>query len=146
MEQFFGNNKIEISFNIVDTPSSVEGAKVQVDVGGILEILINTNSFFKEEDLLLLELAISLRKWLEDVNKNNIRDFYYESMDYEEQPILEFVQITNEHWNVGSVWQEFENKDYLDLDELFNAAKTYIEKLADELKSKFNLDVSAFIK
>ena len=138
-------NNLEITFNIDIAPASVEGTKVQVDVEGTLEISINGRIIFKEEGILLVELAVYLSKWLRDIDKNKIRNLYYESMDCEEHPILEFVEITNDCWNVSSVWQEFANMDYLDLGELCNAAKIYIEKLLQELMNKFNLDVSAFV-
>ncbi len=145
MEGIGDKNKLEITFSIDIATASVEGAKVQVDVEGTLAISINRRKIFNEKGILLVELAIYLSKWLKDIEKNKIRNFYYESMDFEEHPILEFIEIENDCWKVNSIWQEFENTEYLDLGELSTVAKSYVEKLEFDLNNKFNLDISALV-
>ena len=144
-KEIIRTNKLKIIFDIDIVPASVDEAKVQVDVEGSLEILINGRTIFEEEGILLVELAFYLSQWLKRFENNEIRNFYYESMDFEESPILEFVEIENDLWNLSSLWQKFANVDYLDLVELSNASKSYFDRLLHELKDKFSLDVSAFI-
>lgn len=145
MERFSCERKIEITFDIISAPSNIEGTKVIADIEGSFSLSIDGELLLEEEDILLLELAFFLSKWLKDIENNNVRNFYYESMNYEEKPILEFVKIKKECWKLGSIWQKFENKYCIGLNEFSKTAKNYIQELEYDLKYKFNLDISVFI-
>ncbi|AFZ38003.1 hypothetical protein Sta7437_4541 (plasmid) [Stanieria cyanosphaera PCC 7437] len=146
MERFSSKHKLEIVFNIVSVPFCLEGAKTVADIEGNLIVYIKKRIFLKEEDILLLEFAIILNRWLQNIQNHEIKNFYYESMNYEEQPILEFVKIDEKKWNLQSVWEEFKNDEYVDFNELLTAATNYITKLKHELKQEFNLDVCDLMK
>lgn len=145
MERFSSKHKIKIVFNIVDVPSSLEGAKTVADVEGNLTVYVNDKIFLNEENILLLELAIILNKWLRYIKNNEFRNFYYESMNYEDQPILEFAINKEKKYSVYSVWQEFKNDDFFDLIELVKAASNYITELKHALQQKFDLNISSFL-
>lgn len=112
------------------------------DVEGNLKITIEERIFFDEKYILLLELAIMLIKWINKIESGEIVDFYYESMDYEDQPILYFKENVNLTWNLYSVWQNFNGNSCVSLEELIQCTTTFITHLAAYLTIDLNIDMS----
>ncbi len=135
--------KLKINFTIINVPTVFEGSKAQADVEGKLKIYIDKELFFDEENILLLELAISLNDWAKKIKQNEINNFYYESMDYEDEPILAFVNEQEDIWNLRFVWEVFPSKSEIKLTVLTEITQHYINKLKCELKKFFNLDISS---
>lgn len=69
-----------------------------------LLINIQGQSFFDEPEMTLVELAVSINKWLKSSQKN--QDFIYETMDYDEEPIIIFKHIEDGLYQVESIWQQ----------------------------------------
>ena len=71
------------------------------EVDGNLSISVNGNLFFEEDNICLAEFAAKLFNWL----KNDYPDkpFIYESMDYEDSPIIQ-VEVTDDKVALSSVW------------------------------------------
>ena len=61
------------------------------DVEGRFQVNINNQLFFNEEGILVLEIAYVLMKWIEKIKSGKMIDFDYESMDYEDKPLLKFT-------------------------------------------------------
>ncbi|WP_052055800.1 hypothetical protein [Myxosarcina sp. GI1] len=73
MECTPNRQKLKINFTIINVPTIFEGSKDQANVEGKLKIYIDKKLFFDEENILLLELAISLNDW---VKKNKAKRSY----------------------------------------------------------------------
>lgn len=71
---------------------------------------------------MLLELAKQLKNWI----NNSDNEFYYESMDYEEAPILLFRHISLNNWLISGNWM---NKTYsnIKLSDFMVAFNKFIE-------------------
>ncbi|MGD2180252.1 hypothetical protein [Lusitaniella coriacea] len=110
-------------------------------VEGDLEIHVNKKLFFKEEGLLLVELYFSLKTWLSSKNKI-IEDFRYESMDFEEEHILEFIERKDRTWYIHSEWQLFSAKNQsLSFIEIEQAANSFFLSIEEEIEKIFNLNI-----
>ena len=133
--------KLKMSFSNIEVLSKDWGWKMLADVEGSLKIAIGNKVFFDEEGILVLELALALMKWIEKIQSGNMVDFYYESMDYEDKPILVFMQ-NNSIWKVYSVWQVFPDENKLSLEEIIYISKKYITELLEYLKDNFKFDFS----
>ena len=113
--------KLKMSFSNVEVLSKDRGWKMLADVEGRFQVRINNKIFFDEERILVLELALALMKWIEKTESGNIIDFYYESMDFEDKPLLKFTQ-NDDIWNIYSVWQLFIDRSNLSLEEIISVS------------------------
>ncbi|TWH39596.1 hypothetical protein CAL7102_08844 [Dulcicalothrix desertica PCC 7102] len=134
--------KLNFSFTNVIVLFETGGCKMLADVEGDLKITLGEKFFFDEEYILLLELAITLIKWINKIESGEIVDFYYESMDYEDEPILAFKVNTDSTWHLFSVWQNFNDSSHIFLEELIQSTKAFITHLAAHLTTNLNIDIS----
>lgn len=111
------------------------------DVEGNLAITIGENTFFDEEYILLLELAVALIRWIKKIESSEMVDFYYESMDYEDKPILAFILNHNNSWRLYSVWEIFTDRSEISLEELLQTINQFISELTTYIKTNFGLDL-----
>lgn len=84
-------------------------------------------------------------RWIEKIESDNIIDFYYESMDYEDKPILAFMQKNNT-WKLYSIWQLFADDSKFSLEEIINASKIYITEILEYLKTNYEFDFLVFLE
>lgn len=118
--------------------------KILADIEGELTIYINDELFFFDELILLMEFAIELSKWLEVIKVGLNKDFCYETMDFNESPILEFTQVKNNDWSISSIWQKFESKEAFSLQIIKNAVDVFLSNLTDELRIKYSININDF--
>ncbi|GJD18230.1 hypothetical protein RIVM261_031860 [Rivularia sp. IAM M-261] len=133
--------KLKFSFSNVVVPPETGGYKMLADVEGNLKITLGKQIFFDEEYILLLELAIRLIKWISKIESEEIVDFYYESMDYEDAPILAFKVNTDSTWHLFSMWQNFNDSSHISSEELIQSTKTFITALAAHITTDLDLDI-----
>lgn len=136
------SSKLKMSFSNLTVPSDTGGWKMLADVEGNLTITLGQNVFFNEEYILVLELAIILIRWLKKVEFGDLVNFHYESMDYEDKPILAFIINDDHTWRLYSVWETFTDSSHISLEELLQATKKFIAELLTYLKTNFGLDTS----
>lgn len=132
----------EISFSNVSVRPKTGGWKMLADVEGNLTITLGKNIFFNKEYILLLELAVALIRWVNKIKSGEIANFHYESMDYEDEPILAFIINDDQTWRLYSVWETFTNSSHISSEELLQATKKFIAELIIYLKTNFGLDMS----
>lgn len=94
---------------------------------------------------MLLELALVLHIWLERIDLDTMRDLSYESMDYEDKPILEFTEQKGE-WRIYSRWRKFCCTRKIDLIELIKAVEVHISNLQQQLKNDYNFAIKNWLK
>ncbi len=81
-------SKCSINFNISSKPCYLQDTKAISEIEGSLTITIAHQNIFEEENILLAEFYLALSKWYQCSNLENT--LVYKSMDYEDEPILEF--------------------------------------------------------
>jgi hypothetical protein len=124
---------MEICYTITHGPqSSIIDPIVSSEIEGTLIIKVKNKIIFNEEDLLLLELAIYIKQWLDRDEKPN---FSYSSMEFEEKNILTFEKEKDDLWRINSVWlNKDQNNIYITHLELIDACTNFIDNLKKDFK------------
>jgi len=129
---------MKINFSVDEFPNDLsESYSLMAYTEGTLKISVDEEILFKESGILLIELFTSLHKWLNTLDDYNQLDFYYESMDFEEKPILAFDYIQDlDKYEIKSVWSY--SKAYVTLEEITNACIIFFNDLQNELLKKYD--------
>ena len=129
---------IEIKFFIKEFPSDLSKSySLDAYTEGDLSIHVNGEIAFDEEGILLVELSEKLDSWIVrlDVESDLVSDFYYASMDFEEEPILAFnYNVDEQIFRIESVWSK--GKTAVKKGELVNACKIFINQLNGAVQEK----------
>lgn len=107
-------------------------------IEGTLEIHINGSIFLSETNILLIELAQVIHNWL----NNDVMTFYYQSMDYEEEPIINISQCETGKYFISSIWAAC--KCEIDLVNWIQACKDFLSALDYQL-IKHGLHLNKFL-
>ena len=128
---------MKINFSIDEFPNDLsESYSLTAYTEGTLKISVNGEIILDEPDILLIEFCTSLHKWLNILDDNQL-DFYYASMDFEEEPILSFSYIQNlDKYEIKSVWGH--STGYVTLKEITNACTIFFNDLKNELLKKYD--------
>ncbi|MEZ5308901.1 MAG: hypothetical protein R2684_17280 [Pyrinomonadaceae bacterium] len=105
MERISGESTIEIEFNVLNRPTYPLRRQAISDIEGTLRIRFGDKIVFDERDILLAEFAMCLYEWLTEVESDPELPFVYESMDYEETPILR-IEVIGSNVSISSKWNE----------------------------------------
>lgn len=129
---------IKIDFSVDGFPNDLsESYSLTAYTEGTLKISVDEEIIFDEPGILLIELFTSLHKWLSLLDDNNQLDYYYESMDFEEKPILAFDYIHKlDKYEIKSVWGHL--TAYVTLEEITNACTIFFSDLKNELLTKYD--------
>ncbi|HKS33164.1 MAG TPA: hypothetical protein VJS14_05490 [Enterobacteriaceae bacterium] len=140
MERIPGKCEMIIQYKNLSLGTLREGPQLLAEVEGELIISVGEKNVFCEKGILLLEFAKEVSSWLLMDNG----DFLYESMDFEDSPILFFQKQPNGLWLIGSVWSL---ETYPDIAShiLKEACKSFINELVDDLKS-YELDCECYLQ
>lgn len=111
------------------------GPQLFSEIEGKLTIYIKGHVFFSEDNILILEFSKILNDWI----LNPSDTFSYYSMDYEEGPILMFRKINLTKWEISSIWEN-NKKLYVESKILFNACRTFIDKIRLFLNDKVDIN------
>ena len=130
-------------YKVEELPKSNEQYRVATDIEGSLSIVSDFDDIlFEAEGILLVELAIFFKKWL---NESIDKDFYYASMDFEEEPILAFNIKSNDVCSFHSVWQKpSASSDSIPLTNVKSSMISYIDDLKVNLKNNFQIDINGY--
>ena len=131
---------MKFNFKIEEFPNETESYHVPAYTEGNLRLTYDGKEFLNVDGILLVEFAIMLKKWLLVVEAGRMDSFVYESMDFEESPILEFKLLNNSTVKPASVWQIHEGNEVA-LETVVNAGKNYLRELVDEVKSTYHYDL-----
>lgn len=96
--------------------------------------------FFEADGILLVEFAIFCKKWLGDTKQG---DFYYASMDFEEEPIIAVIIQDSGLCRFQSVWIDGP-VGAMPLTEVREAMRNYIEELSEVLEYKHGIDIRSY--
>lgn len=118
---------MEIGFSDLIFGRNTSGSIVSSEIEGRLWIRVGNDVLFDEQHVLVVELAYSLADWI-----GSGGDFYYFSMDYEEGPIISFVE-ESEGWHLASTWSDRRFDNVMQHDFLC-AAEVFLAGMADALR------------
>ncbi|WP_199427063.1 DUF7878 domain-containing protein [Thermaerobacillus caldiproteolyticus] len=146
------SSKIDIKYRLNKTKEIdrelilTKNYKLLADIEGELEIYINQNLFFTDEYMLLMEFGITLMKWIQDLDNNNIRGYSYTTMDFNDGPILEFVLGNHSLVNIRSEWQNFQCDEQFSLCEARRVIEKFLDNLKKELQLEYGINLADFIE
>ena len=122
---------IKIEFFIKEFPKDLSRSyALDAYTEGVLTIHVNGKIVFDENGILLVELSNKLEPWVTqiDLDPDSEHNFYYASMDEEEEPVLAFnYDATDKSYRISSIWSSSESA--VKKDELLSACKKYISEL-----------------
>ena len=131
---------IKFSFVIDTFPDDLSwDYALRAGVSGKMEIEIDGNRVFFEEEFLVAELFMEFHDWINS-NKSSDADasnFYFVSMDEEEEPLIAF-KLNDETglYDFESVWAE--GSGSADFKSLSKAHDEFMVDLREQLLSKYN--------
>ncbi|PYB85277.1 MULTISPECIES: hypothetical protein [Pseudomonas] len=125
-----------IDFDWVTLPDDMSGYNAAAFVEGGLNIEVQGELFLQVENCLLLELAVVMKQWLASVKNGAEHDFYYASMDEEEEPILALRYCSEKsNFLLESCWVEAPGPA-VTLAEVIDCFTRYMKRLTDTLYSR----------
>lgn len=89
----------------------------------------------------MVELALELRWWVNEINNGNLIEFFYESMDFEDKPILRWLPVGNNQWQIYSIWQQYNETRLFSLDSIVAASNNYVSELTNTLSEQHSLNI-----
>jgi hypothetical protein len=125
---------MKITFSLTEINQGLLPKYSYAAVNGDLTIAVDDIIIFNEPYVLLLELAFSFEKWL----NNTDQDFIYDSIDHDE-PIFSFVKTSSGLYSFNSIWAVQPLKRLLTLDEIKAALATYSTSLPITIYQKYSL-------
>ncbi|MDA8235993.1 MAG: hypothetical protein M0Z31_14605 [Clostridia bacterium] len=146
------SSKLEINYRLDRTKEiereliSSKNYKLLADIEGELQIYINRELFFSDDYILILEFGISLIKWLENIDRNNIIDYSYSTMDYNDGPILELIFNSLGLVSIRSEWQKFRCDEQFNFKEIRKAIEKFLESFKKDLQSEYEINITDFVK
>ncbi len=104
-----------------------------------MTIAINHRLFFDKETVSLLELAIHITSWLSEIKNDIYSDFDYSADDYQENPVLHFTEIGNQHYTISSAWVNSETAIMLNAADLVQCFTTFLQELANTMQQVYGV-------
>lgn len=131
---------ITIEFTIHSLPKDNESYRLITNTEGNLTILHEDTPIFSHNGILLVEFARQLNKWL-DNNRKSSENFFYNSMDFEEDPVIAFKLNDNLKFYLESTLTIIDKNIVIEKDNLLYATKQFLQNLQKELISeRINLE------
>lgn len=136
---------MEIKFDIQQVPAETHGYNVGVYTEGPIEILHAGSSLGPVGDVPLVELAIALDAWLHD-SQDNPEDFYYASMNFEEEPLVAFTyDSASESYTVNSALSEAAIA-HVPAAVARQGARSYLATLRAQLLNRLGVDITDILR
>lgn len=124
-----------------DRPVLEHPADVFIGVTADLSILTDSGPIYSEPDFPVVELAVELNAWVEDMDGSN---FELHSMETPE-PGWVWIRQSGNGWRVGSIHQEHDDPVDHDLEEVRSAIHRFLSHLEFDLAQRFNLSLRRVI-
>lgn len=136
---------MKFNYRIESFPAPADRHYLAALTEGRLFVQIEERTFLEAEDVLLVEFAIVLQEWLNQMNEEGVADLYYTSMNFEEEPIFSLT-YDNETgcFRPAAVWAVGQPTD-VSVEEATTAAQSYIAHLRTELLENYGIDLSTVI-
>ena len=146
-------NKIDFEYVFTSNKEAISN-KQRRDVPSILVvdalfvIKINNKLFFKEE-IAILEFYKSLLKWTEITTDNQLEEFHYYTIEYDEYEngsLLSLVPYSDTQAGIKSIWSKSESLPLFNLDYIVTMFFDLERNLSRDIENYFNIDLNRFIQ
>lgn len=136
---------MKVEFEIISIPEGEQKKYPTAYLEGLLKIIINNTIFFNQSEILLIEFAIIIDKWLDRIKVDEFADFIFETMDNDE-PIISFEYVKGDFYRMESIWKETEVTELISKEELIDTFENYLVNLEVELKLKTGIELNRILK
>ncbi|MCQ0093534.1 hypothetical protein [Roseovarius sp. M141] len=126
---------IHISFNVSSLLVGTERYRLITDTEGELTIFSSGKLVFSHDGILLVEFARCLSAWVAAERQRSGQEFFYSSMDFEEEPVLAFKHGEAGGLIIVSALVEVPRDITLMSSDLIRASKNFLHELYDYLSS-----------
>jgi hypothetical protein len=109
-------------------------------VEGDFAIEIDNKDVFKTNEFLILEFFFDFHKWICDYKTSNLSDYYFVSMDEEEEPIVAFYKNKDTGlYDFDSVWKLADGS--ATIEEIYSAYRELMVRLQEQSFAKYKYDL-----
>ncbi|WP_122663632.1 hypothetical protein [Pseudomonas viridiflava] len=137
---------MKVNFKILSFPTRQDGRSIFVGTEGEVSFSQDGSDILVVESCLLVELAVFFTRWLRAIEHGKIEDFYYVSMDEEEEPIFAMsYDVNSNFYQVQSCWLEASVDYQISVDSAALGAKNYLEELRSRVLGDYGFDVQAVV-
>lgn len=137
--------RMKLEWRILSFPVDPTGYRAATDTEGVVRMTVDGNEFVVLEEILILEFAAYANDWLHDAGGGSDRDFYYASMDEEEEPLLALVATQQGHYMPNSCWRKSASRA-VRREEIVKAFSDFLAELRLELAATHNCDLEDVFK
>ncbi|MBC7213561.1 MAG: hypothetical protein H5U33_27350 [Pseudomonas sp.] len=128
---------MKIDFELLTLPDDMSGYNAAAFTEGRLRIEVQGRVFLQVEYCLLLELANVMTQWLKAVATRGAQDFYYASMDEEEEPIIALRYCrARSVFSLGSCWAVCEHGPEVTLEQAIECFERYVHDLRQAIDNR----------
>ena len=110
---------------------------------GRLSFVFDNVSIGPIDGFLLLEFAGVLKSWIDNSGSEQVKDFYYSSQDFEEDPSITFIE-ENEKFQITCYLNGIKSF-HVDKQVVYQACRDYIANLVKQLNVEFSFDAGPII-
>lgn len=128
---------MKIDFELLTLPDDMSGYNAAAFTEGRLRIEVKGQVFLLVEYCLLLELANVMTQWLKAVATRGAQDFYYASMDEEEEPIIALRYCrAGSVFSLWSCWAACESGPEVTLEQVSECFERYAHGLRQAIDQR----------
>jgi hypothetical protein len=128
---------MKILYEISSFPDDPSGYKSVTETNGNFSIVIDDKVFVRIEDALLLEFAYFVHSWIFQINYDADSNFYYKSMDEEEEPIFALELLQDGCYRAISCWSEMNARE-LNLEEIKIGFDLFLSSLRNNILQRYS--------
>ena len=137
-----GRKAMEFKFQVVEIRFEMAYTHPIAFLEGNLEINMG-EVFFLEPGILLIELGLCIKKWLNSSNKGVFQNFVYNSIEHDES-IFSLIAINAQQYEIISEWAKNIEKHFIEKDDVikcFNAFLIELNACINFINTEHNLTV-----
>jgi hypothetical protein len=145
------SNEVKLEFSL-NTDSKLRSEWIRAKnpvitarIEGKLVVSAHDGIVFEDNYVLLLELGSQLSNWLSACKVGQICDFRYQTIDYDEGPILLFLRRDGNKFTIDSPWKQFESTVEVDSVALMRAVEVFLGDLRNALWKEFRVKLNDYI-
>lgn len=135
---------MRIEFEITSIPEGEKQKYTTAYLEGLLRIKFNDLTFFCQSEILLIEFAILIYRWLQRIKVDRYADFIFETMDNDE-PILSLECVKEDLYRIESIWKERDFTELISKEDIINAFEKYLISLQKELLLKIGIELKGIL-
>lgn len=131
---------MRLDWNLASVPTAASGYRTVTEVVGTVSLIVDQAPFVTLEDILILEFANFVENWLTEIEAGEQPDFYYRSMDEEEEPLLALSRRSDGTYSLESCWSS-EPIRAVESSEAVIAFKAFSTELKGGLRERYGVDI-----